>query len=174
MSEFSKEFAMVCLMILFLIGLVVELVRLQVRPGAIKIFDKFFRKHEVDHASGSLYVLISSVICFAVFDYWIAVVAMLMMIFGDLFSAIIGKSVGGPKIYKDKTWIGTISGLIANFLVGIIILPFPLIVVPMAVVATITELFSDKLDDNLTVPMFAGFVGQMILYYLTYIGYVTF
>jgi len=37
------------------------------------------------------------------------------------------------------------------------------VVLPMAVVATVVELFTSKLDDNLTVPLFAGFVGQMIV-----------
>ena len=34
----------------------------------------------------------------------------------------------------------------------------------MAFVATLSEMLSSKIDDNLTVPLFAGFVGQMIVY----------
>ena len=138
--------------------------RLDRRIGAVKFFDRIFRKHEIDHASGSLYVLISIVICFAAFNFNIAVAALLMMVFGDLFSALIGKAVGGPKLYENKTWIGTFAGFGANFIVGMLVLfDFWYIYLPMAVVATVVELFSDKLDDNLTVPLFAGAVGQLIL-----------
>ena len=35
----------------------------------------------------------------------------------------------------------------------------------MAIVASFVEVITNKLDDNLTVPLFAGFVGQMIVYY---------
>jgi hypothetical protein len=36
----------------------------------------------------------------------------------------------------------------------------------MALVASIVELMTGKLDDNLTVPLFAGFTGQIIAYTL--------
>ena len=35
----------------------------------------------------------------------------------------------------------------------------------MAFTATAVEVVTNKLDDNFTVPLFAGFVGQMIVYY---------
>ena len=58
------------------------------------------------------------------------------------------------------------AGLLANLVVGILILPdFVLLVMAMAFVATFVELITNKLEDNLTVPLFAGFVGQMIVYY---------
>jgi dolichol kinase len=96
----------------------------------------------------------------------VAASAMLMAVFGDFFAALMGKFLGKTKIYKSKTFVGTFSCFIANLGVAYLVLPgMHLINIPMAIVATVVELFSSKIDDNLSVPIFAGFVGQIIVYY---------
>jgi len=89
-----------------------------------------------------------------------------MTVFGDLFAALIGKTFGKTKIINGKTVLGTLAGFTANVVVGVLILPGYLkIVIPMAFVATLVELLTNKLDDNLTVPISAGFAGQMLVYF---------
>ena len=90
-----------------------------------------------------------------------------MTVFGDLFSALVGKTFGKAIIYNTKTYVGTIAGLLANVGVGILILPEVIwLVVVMGVVASFTELVTNKMDDNLTVPLFTGFAAQMLVYFL--------
>ncbi|MFH1284663.1 MAG: hypothetical protein ABIH78_03695 [Candidatus Peregrinibacteria bacterium] len=166
LTYFSNRVAILVITALLLLLLEIEYVRIEHRPRITAIFDKFFRPHEKNHVSGAIFLVISCIICFSAFDYWIAVMALLMTVLGDFFSAIIGKAFGKTKIHRNKTYVGTLAGLAVDLIVGIFLLPNALIViVPMAVVATFTEVMTNKIDDNLTVPLFAGFVGQMAVYY---------
>ena len=88
---------------------------------------------------------------------------MLLTVFGDLASAIVGIKFGKHKIFRKKSLEGFLAGFLINLLVGFLILPaYPIIYVMMAVVASVVELLTGKLDDNLTVPLFAGFTGHLM------------
>jgi len=166
LNYFGHKVAVLVITALLLILLEIEYFRLEHRPKLMALFSDLFRKHEHNNMSGAVFLVISCVICFAAFDYWIAVMALFMTVFGDLAAALFGKSFGVTKIFRSKTFIGTLAGFTANMTVGIASLPeFLLLIIPMSVVATITELLTNKLDDNLTVPLSAGFMGQMIVYF---------
>ncbi len=166
---FSDRIAILAMTALLLILLEIEYIRLEHRSRITAIFDGFFRKHEEDNVSGSVFMVVSCIICFAAFDYWVAVVALFMTVFGDLFSALVGKTFGKAIIYNTKTYVGTLAGFAANILVGFLILPeLFFLILPMAVVATFTEVITNKMDDNLTVPLFAGFAGQMLVYFFAF------
>lgn len=166
LNHFSERVSIIVLTGILLMLLELERIRLDHRPKLMNIINGLFRTSEKNHISGAAFFITSTIISFAAFEYWIALTAMFMTVFGDMFAALIGRAFGKKKIYRHKTWAGTLSALLANLLVGIFLLPqFAIIFVPMAVVATIVELLTHKLDDNLTVPLFAGFVGQMIVYY---------
>ena len=104
---FSERIAMMSLVFLLLVLLEIEYIRIDHRPKIFRAFDVLFRKHEQDSMAGSVFFVISAIICFAVFDYWIALIAMCMTIFGDLTAAIVGKAWGKIKIYKNKSVLGT-------------------------------------------------------------------
>jgi dolichol kinase len=135
----------------------------------VKIPDPFgiMRKHEEKSATGTLFLVLSTIVVFAVFDFKIALVALLIAVFGDLASAIIGIGWGKIRIYNGKTLEGFGAGLTINLLVASIFLwEYPLLIFVMAVSASVAELFTYKLDDNLTVPIVSGFVGQILAYIL--------
>lgn len=166
LNNFSDRVAIIVLTGILLLLLEIERIRLDHRPKLMKVVSGIFRPCETNHVSGAAFFIISTIIAFSAFEYWIALIAMFMTVFGDMFAALFGRAFGKKKIYRHKTWIGSLSALFANLLVGIFFLPqFAIIYIPMAIVATIVELLTHKLDDNLTVPLFAGFVGQMIVYY---------
>lgn len=166
LNYFNERIAIITLTAILLILLEIEYLRIEHRPRIMSAFEKLYRKHEKSNLSGAVFIVISCIICFAAFDYWIAALALFMTVFGDIFAAIFGKAFGKKKLYKRKTIAGTLAGFIANFAVGWLTLPVLLIVLPMAIVSTIVELFTRKLDDNLTVPLFSGFIGQMLVYFL--------
>ncbi|MFC1615737.1 diacylglycerol/polyprenol kinase family protein [Patescibacteria group bacterium] len=172
LNYFSEDFAILALTALLLILLEVEYFRLEHRSWLVDKIAPIFRKHEKDQVAGNVFLVISCIICFAAFEYWIAVVALFMTVFGDLFAALVGKAWGTTKMFKSKTYVGTLAGLAANLIVGILILPdFLYIVIPMAITASFVETITNKLDDNLTVPLFAGFIGQLFIYYqVFYLG----
>jgi dolichol kinase len=166
LNNFSERVSIIVLIGILLLLLEIERIRLDHKPQLMKAVEGLFRNSEKNHVSGGAFFIISTIIAFAAFEYWIALVAMFMTVFGDMFAALLGRAFGKRRIYRHKTWVGTMSALLANLLVGMFLLPqFPIIYVPMAIVATLVELLTHKLDDNLTVPLFAGFVGQMIVYY---------
>ena len=53
-----------------------------------------------------------------------------------------------------------------NLIVGFIILDRIYVILGMAIVATIVETLVDELDDNLLIPIFSGFIGQIIMFSL--------
>ncbi|MBD3331190.1 hypothetical protein GF354_06750 [Candidatus Peregrinibacteria bacterium] len=162
---FSEQIALLAITGLLLLLLEIEYIRIEHQPKIVNFVKSIFRDHEEDHVAGSVFFVISCIICFAAFDYWIAVLAMFMTIFGDLVSALVGKSFGVTKIYRNKSVAGTFSGLGANLIVGALTLPYLyMIFIPMAFVASFVEMITGKLDDNLTVPLFAGFTGQMLIW----------
>ena len=91
-------------------------------------------------------------------------IALLMTTFGDVAAALIGKKYGVTLIFRDKTAIGGLSELLVNLIVGFIVLSNVYIIITMAFTATIVELLVSELDDNLMVPLFTGFAGQLITF----------
>ncbi len=160
----SAQAAGLILTALFLVLMEVEYVRLEMKP---KIPDPFniFRKHEKDNVVSSFFFVAAMIISFSVFDKTIASLALLFMIFGDMAAALIGIKFGRHRIFKQKTLEGFLAGLAVNVATGMLIIPdFPAIYITMALVGSTVELITGKLDDNLTVPLFAGFTGQLIAY----------
>ena len=135
----------------------------------VKVPDPFgiMRKHEKSRVTGGLYMIIATIIVFSVFDFKIALVALLLTVFGDLTSAIIGIRFGRHRIKNGKSWEGFIGGLIINIIVALIFLfEYPLIALTMALVASFVELTTYKLDDNLTVPLSSAFFGHIVAFAL--------
>lgn len=166
LNYFSARTTILIMTALLLILLEVEHFRLEHRSSMVSFFDKLFRRKEKDNVSGAVFLVVSCIICFSAFEYWIANLALFMAVFGDMFSALFGRAFGKTKIFRNKTVVGTLAGLFANLGVGFLILPqYSLVIIPMAFMASFVELITNKLDDNLTVPLFAGFIGQMIVYY---------
>ncbi|MEK6947022.1 MAG: phosphatidate cytidylyltransferase, partial [Nanoarchaeota archaeon] len=132
----------------------------------IPFFSLFIRAKEENRVCGVVYFLSASIISLAVFDNKIALAALLMTTFGDMIAAVVGKRYGTTLIYRNKTWAGFLGELAINLVVGFLILDSIYIILGMAFVATIVETMVDELDDNLMIPLFSGFVGQIILFSL--------
>ena len=163
----DERVAILALTALLLFLLEVEYVRLEMKPkipGMSAISD-FFRPREKNNVASTVFFTTATIIVFGAFDYPIAILALLLTVFGDLVSALVGISYGRYKLFREKTYEGSIAGLVANLFVGWMLIPeFPLIFISIAVVASIVELLTNKLDDNITVPLFSGFFGQMLVY----------
>ena len=135
-----------------------------------KLFGKLLRPHEVGEKfvlNGASWVLISAVICVALFPKILTVVSFSILIISDLFAALVGKKFGKHKLVKNKSWEGT-SAFILTAIIVINIYGFiyaaPMIFffggIAAAVISAFFEAFSPLLyvDDNLSIPISAGFV----------------
>jgi len=155
--------------LMFLVGmlgllLILEFFRLDLETK-IPFIDFLIRPKELNRINSSIYFIIGMTIAFSVFEFAIALTAVLMTIFGDMVAGIVGQNFGHNPIFGHKTMAGTLAGLATNIFVGFIFLGSGYIVIPiaMAIVASLTELFVDQIDDNLVITLFAGFVGQLLL-----------
>ncbi len=168
-SEFIGErAAFFTLTLVLLLFLELEYLRVEHRIMPIPPQFNIFRKKEQSHFAGHIFMTLSAIVCFAAFSRVIAATALSMTIVGDIVAALFGKRFGKHKfIFSNKTIEGTVSGFAANIAVGYIFLSDIderwLLLIIMAAVASLVEVFTQKLDDNLTISIFAGAAGQLLL-----------
>ena len=86
-----------------------------------------------------------------------------MMIFGDTASAIIGKFGNHKLKHLNCSWEGILSEFLVDIAVGFIFLNSIPIILIMALTATFIEVVLKAVDDNLAIPVVAGFAGQSLM-----------
>jgi len=159
----SEPIALFVLVFILLFLLITEYIRLELNIE-VPIIKQLIRAKEERKMHGAIYFLSATIIALAVFDFKIALAALLMTVFGDMFAALIGQMFGKTLVFRNKTITGCLAELVINLIVGFIILNNIYIIIAMAFTATIVETFVSELDDNLLIPLFAGFVGQLIFF----------
>ena len=100
-------------------------------------------------------------IVFLVFPPEISYLALAFLIFGDLFSKLVGIRFGRTPLYRRKTLQGTLGFYTGGVMTGTILhLIFPeiplLFVVTGALAAAMAELLTDRINDNFTVGILSG------------------
>jgi len=161
----AKQVALLFLVSLLILFMVLEYFRLEL-GWRMPFFSQFIRPKEQNRMYGVIYFLSATIISLAVFDYKIALTALLMTTFGDMVAALVGKRYGTTLIYRNKTWAGFLAELGTNLIVGFIVLDSIYVILGMAFIATIVETLVDEMDDNLLIPIFSGFAGQVIMFSL--------
>ncbi len=182
---FGHRYGLFALALLLILFIEFEYVRIELRKKVplVSLLWWVKRPKEKEKLGAEVFFLIGSIICFATFDLGIAVAAILMTTFGDLASALVGRKFRRYRIsyLKNKSWAGVIAEFIADIIVGFLVVrtvvsgsvwwlgssligaPIWPIIISMSIVATVVETIIQKLDDNLLVPVFAGFTGQVVL-----------
>jgi len=159
---FESRFQILCILVpLTVFAIVIEYLR---GHSVIikKIFDNFLismlRLHEMDGKyTGATWLFIGSTLTVAIFPKEIAVISLIYMCIGDTVAGLVGRKYGKMKFY-DKTIEGSLAGLIVCLLSGYLVqISLPLIVVfSGAFAAMFIELLPISIDDNISVPLFAG------------------
>ena len=157
----SRFQALRILVPLTLFAIVLEYLR--VRSAVIKkIFNNFLKSmlriHEMEGKyTGATWVFISSTLTIAIFPKEIAIISLVYMSLGDTIAGLVGRKFGKTKFY-NKSIEGSLAGLIVCLLSGYLVnLTLPLVVVfSGAFAAMFIELLPMPIDDNLSVPLFAG------------------
>ncbi|MBN1645654.1 phosphatidate cytidylyltransferase [Candidatus Woesearchaeota archaeon] len=185
----SQKLALFLLAILLVVVIEIEYFRIETRMKnkLLSFMNKYKRTKETHHLGGDAFFLIGAIIALAIYDLWIAVIAILMTTFGDLVASLVGKTLGKHKLFRHpkKSWEGSIAEFFTNVLIGLLVvgpltkaypllektLPDKVLVIPiilvMATTATLVEVAVDKLDDNLIIPLFAGFNAQVLVLLLS-------
>ena len=107
--------------------------------------------------TGATWLFIGSTLTIAIFPKEIAVISLIYLSIGDAVASLVGRKYGKMKFY-DKTIEGSLAGLFVCLLSGYLVqLSLPLVVVfSGAFAAMFIESLPISIDDNLSVPLFAG------------------
>lgn len=145
--------------------LVLDLVRLKA-PGVNRwflwLFRPLLRENEVSHLTGASYMLLASLIALLAFPRDIAVLALSFLAVGDAVATLVGQWTGRRKLL-GKSLEGELACFIACVAIGFgfyqagLNIALPTILVG-SVCATLAEAIPLPIDDNLTMPLFAGAV----------------
>lgn len=122
------------------------------------------REHELKgDFTGAAYILATVCLVIALFDKPVAIAALAFIMTGDTAAALIGRKFGKHK-YGHRSLEGSLAFLVAAIITTFFIPGLPLIIGLIgALVATITEAVSFKIDDNATVPLVSGLVMHLLL-----------
>lgn len=170
---FGKEVILWVLMLFLVTVLVLDYFRLE-HGMKIPLFYIMYRGKEANRLGGHIFFALGAISVIALFNKEIAYSAILMTTFGDMAAALIGKFHGKRRVFKeifnnDKSIEGSVSEFIIDFLIAFLIIGNPIVSFVMAFVATVTETAVNKIDDNLMIPVFSGFFGQITLFLLMYL-----
>ena len=143
-----------------------------VRKLYLKFLGPVLRSHEVDNKklffTGGTYLVIAFLICVIVFTKQIAITSMLVIVFCDSAAAIVGK-VYGKHFIRNRTFEGSAAFFVSG--VAIILLtpkvtPYVseyYIALGALLLTTAFELLPNKIDDNLSIPLFYGIVYTVLI-----------
>jgi len=127
----------------------------------LPLYHHLQRKHEQEGLHTATLGLLGGIIAYKFFALPVAIAAIAMLIYGDSAAAIVGLYTKGKK---RKTITKTTAMLIVSITIGWFV--FGWIGAIMGVIATIAEAGVTKIDDALTIPIFAGLAGQILTYFL--------
>ncbi|MFH1210479.1 MAG: CTP--2,3-di-O-geranylgeranyl-sn-glycero-1-phosphate cytidyltransferase [archaeon] len=160
---YGRKIALILLVFLLVIFLEIDYIRVELKRK-IPFIWKFWREKEEGRFGGQVFFLIGAIISLAAFDLKIAIAALLMATFGDMAASLIGKRFGKTWCLKDRAAEGILAEFTIDLIIGFIVLNNLWVILVMAVTATVVETLIYSLDDNLIVPIFAGFNGQIAMW----------
>lgn len=134
-----------------------------------KQLSRIFKQKEARHFSSMTGFLVSVFIVFLLFPSKIAYLCLVFILFGDLFSKIIGIKYGTTHLIHERTLEGSLGFLAGCIYAGTVlyaIFNFNLVwLIVGSFTATLTELFSWKIDDNFSVGIITGCVLICLKYF---------
>jgi len=126
-----------------------------------KLLPFLFSSDEKEGINGATFFFFSSALCVLMFTKEIALTSIAILTFCDPTASIVGRFIGKHKI-GHKTVEGSLTFFIIALILCIIYFPIWLSLI-VAIIISIVELISVRVDDNLAIPVITGFL-------LTYIG----
>ena len=127
----------------------------------LPLYHNLQRAHEERGLHSATLAVLGSIIAYKLFVLPVAIAAIGMLVYGDAAAAIAGILTGTGR--KKRTAARIIALLAVNLAIGVFV--FGWIGAAMAVAATLAECCVKQIDDALTIPLFAGIVGQLLVLY---------
>jgi dolichol kinase len=125
---------------------------------------------EARRFSSMTYFLLAVFVAFLAFPAEIPYLALCFTAMGDLFGKLIGYRFGRTRLHGSKTLEGALAFFAGSFAAGytlrlLVALPLSFIILGGAF-AAVVELFSERLDDNFSVPLLSGGLLMALRYFL--------
>ena len=164
----DKNVMATILIILTLFSLVIEYARCN-REGFVKVFFQRYLKSALrsnelkGNLTGATWMLIGFTLSVIIFDFEVSVLALLFLSIGDAVAAVVGRALPIGKIW-GKSILGSLSGFLFCVLVGLTInntLSLQIIIFG-AISGMFIELIPLKINDNFSIPIFSGFIMQIL------------
>jgi dolichol kinase len=163
----SRPVAIAGVLICFLVSLLIDVSRFRQWP--IQRYWRRFvhpivRPKEAHSFTGATHILFSGWLCPLLFARPAAAFAMTTIILGDSAAALIGRRWGRHRYTGNRSWEGSAAFFAASLIAAFTIPGVPLTVgVPAALLGTVVEGLSRRIDDNLTVPLLTGLFVHVAL-----------
>ena len=145
-----------------------------VRKAIYRMMGDIYRRWELKRLTGATYILSAAALAIIMFEKHIAALVMVYIIVGDTAAVFVGRAFGKHIIYarrnpdgtlRKKTIEGTTAFFVASAIAAMFIPQVPLVwKILGAFIATLVELVSFFIDDNITVPIIVGIILQFAIY----------
>ena len=164
----DKVLMIIILFILTLIALLIEYARRDQKNSIGYFFKKYFKpilrsNEKRGYFTGATWMLIGFTATVLIFENDVAVLALLFLSVGDSSAGIVGRIFPLGKVW-NKSISGFFAGLIFCIIFGFMIntaLPFEVVFLG-AISGMFIELIPSKIDDNFSIPIFSGFIMQVL------------
>jgi len=132
-----------------------------------KVFNQklgsLLRKPEFLQLTGATYLIIGCLLCVAVMPKKIAIFGLAVVIVADAMAALVGRSIGGHRLFRAKTWEGTAAFFLSTWLLGLAILNINLgLLFVVSGIITLVEMFWRNGSDNLALPVISCLVVWLL------------
>ena len=159
---------MMILLFLSTISLLIEYFRYNYKGRLRNIFQKYLmeilRTKEIEgQFTGATWMLIGFTFTVLLFEFEIAVLALLFLCIGDSVAAIVGTAFPIGKIW-NKSLLGSFAGIILCAIFGLIINNSlsPKLIILGAISAMCVEIIPSRINDNFSIPIFSGFTMHIL------------
>jgi len=128
------------------------------------IWGPLIRPHEARKYTGASWIMVATVATILLFSKPVAVCALAFIIIGDSAGALIGRRWGRHRFHNRKSIEGSSAFFLSCFIPVALVPGVPLWIGAVgAAVGTVTEAYSDKVDDNLSVPLVSGLIMHLLI-----------
>jgi len=160
---YGKQVVLTLLISYLVLILIIEHFRLD-RGLELPFVKHLFRQKEISNIGSHVFFTLGALVAVSVFSKEVAYAAILMTTFGDMSAALVGRKIGRHRLSSGKSIEGCAAEIFVDVLIGYIFLSSLPLALLMAFTATLVETFFVNIDDNLTIPVFSGFVVETFLY----------
>lgn len=161
--------------VIAVVAMVIESTRFYSRKAkaiAEKVFSPVGKGEEVERISGITYMTLGALFSVIFFPRFIAVPVLLCAILGDAISSMVSLKCSRIKLFRGKSLEGMLACFGACLIINFYLLKTTLvfqgfnfdIALIISLVTTLFDTLPLPLDDNLSTPIAAGFVAQLLMH----------